>query len=160
GLHVLAGLARRQQLLILAFALRDATAGVLPVGVILANGLLPAFAILVGVGPVFLADLVAGFRYVAVGAGELDGIGILAAVAEPIALLPGDDVADRERRAALGQDDALGQVVLVVELELARVLFLVAEQLEFRMVVAEGTDLRRIIRRAVHRGRQVLVADD
>src|SRR5207237_9579879 len=108
----------------------------------------------------FRPGLCLGFRAVAVATGELYGIGVLTTIADPIALLSGDDLLNRQRRAALGQDDALGQVVLVIEFELARVRFLLAEQPEFGMVAAEGTDCRRILRLAIHRCLQVLVADD
>src|SRR5262249_11155886 len=135
-LHVLAGPARRHQ-----FPRRKAFAGILPGVIKSANVLDPALTVRVGLGRVRAVLGIIPFRRVAVRAGELDGLVVLAVVTEPLALLGGFNLADRHPLATRGQDNALGQVVLVVELEFARVLFLVAKQLELGMVVAESTDL-------------------
>src|SRR5262245_33021904 len=160
-LHVLAGLARRQEFLFLALALRDATAGGLLLFVVIAHVLLPGLALRVGARDVRLGRLRARFRLVAVGALELDGLVVLAAVGEPGTVFAGDDVANGEGLAALRQDNALGHVILVIELQMSGIFSLLAEQLELGVVAGKGGDLRRVVEwRFRCGGSQVLVADD
>src|SRR5262249_42107191 len=103
--HVPAGFARRQQLPVRALDLGDASAGVLLRGEVVLDGLLPVPAFVLGIGPVGLARFGAGFRLVAVGTFELDRLVHQATVAEPTSLFAGENLANREGLAALGQDD-------------------------------------------------------
>src|SRR5262249_2940278 len=131
---------RRQQ-----FPRGKAPPGFLFLGEKQANRFLPVLPLRLEIGPVVLARLASGFRLVAVRAFQLDSLGVLAAVAEPNLLLRGNDLADCDPLASLGQDNALGHVVLVIEFELARVRHLVAEQFELGMILAERADRPHVL---------------
>src|SRR5262249_56038544 len=108
---------------------RDATAGGLLLFVVIAHVLLPGLALRVGARDVRLGRLAPGFGLVAVGALELDGLVVLAAIGEPGTVFAGDDVANGEGLAALRQDNALRHMILLIQLHMSGIFSLLPAHL-------------------------------